>query len=434
MSATLMKSLIGATAAVFLTTNTMAQTTAIMNGEVHTAAGDAIENGDVIIVNGRISQVGADLTPPAGATVIEASGKVVTPGIFAPFSTLGLEEIGLDAEANDAGVQSESGFPLSASLNAVDAYNPSSVLIPINRSGGVTRAIAAPEAGDSIFAGRAAVIDLSGWTNSVTRAEAAQVVVMGYSGAARAGDTRMGAWALLREYLDEARSYAANPNDYVRRPRDGRFAVSDLRALGPVVAGDQPLIVHLDGAKDIRNLIRLKNNYGLNVIIVGGSEAWREAQALQRADIPVILDPLFNLPAQFEDLGATLQNAARLESAGVKIGFYNPVGFEAYNLKALTQQAGNAVAEGLPHDAAIRALTIYPAEMFGLQDQLGTLEAGKIADVVIWEGDPLELNTRPEAVFINGQPQGLGNRQEMLKARYLDLSRGDLPHAYRGGE
>jgi len=308
------------------------------------------------------------------------------------------------------------------------------VLIPINRSGGVTRAIAAPEAGDSIFAGRAAVIDLSGWTNSVTRAEAAQVVVMGYSGAARAGDTRMGAWALLREYLDEARSYAANPNDYVRRPRDGRFAVSDLRALGPVVAGDQPLIVHLDGAKDIRNLIRLKNNYGLNVIIVGGSEAWREAQALQRADIPVILDPLFNLPAQFEDLGATLQNAARLESAGVKIGFYNPVGFEAYNLKALTQQAGNAVAEGLPHDAAIRALTIYPAEMFGLQDQLGTLEAGKIADVVIWEGDPLELNTRPEAVFINGQPQGLGNRQEMLKARYLDLSRGDLPHAYRGGE
>ena len=434
MSATLMKSLIGAAAAVFVTTNTMAQTTAIMNGEVHTAAGDAIENGDVIIVNGRISQVGVDLTPPAGATVIDASGKVVTPGIFAPFSTLGLEEIGLDAEANDSGVQSESGFPLSASLNVVDAYNPSSVLIPINRSGGVTRAISAPEAGDSIFAGRAAVIDLSGRTNSVTRGEAAQVVVMGYSGAARAGDTRMGAWALLREYLDEARSYAANPNDYVRRPRDGRFAVSDLRALGPVVAGDQPLIVNLNGVKDIRNLIRLKNNYGLNVVIVGGSEAWREAQALERADIPVILDPLFNLPAQFEDLGATLQNAARLEAAGVKIGFYNPVGFEAYNLKALTQQAGNAVAEGLPHDAAIRALTIYPAEMFGLEDQLGTLEAGKIADVVIWEGDPLELNTQPEAVFINGQQQDLGNRQQMLNARYRDLSRGDLPHAYRGGE
>lgn len=434
MSAIVMKSLIGAAAATFVATSAMAQTTAIMNGEVHTAAGDAIENGDVIIVNGRISQVGADLAPPAGATVIDASGKVVTPGIFAPFSTLGLEEIGLDAEANDSGVQAESGFPLSASLNAVDAYNPSSVLIPINRSGGVTRAIAAPESGDSIFAGRAAVIDLSGRTNSVTKGDAAQVVSMGYAGAARAGDTRLGAWALLREYLDEARSYAANPNDYVRRPRDGRFAVGDLRALGPVVAGDQPLIVRLNGAKDIRNLIRLKNSYNLQVIIVGGSEAWREADALARADIPVILDPLFNLPAQFEDLGATLQNAARLDAAGVKIGFYNPVGGEAYNLRALTQQAGNAVAEGLAYDAAIRALTFYPAEMFGLEDQLGTLEAGKIADVVIWEGDPLELNTRPEAVFINGQRQNLGNRQDMLSARYRDLSRGDLPHAYRGGE
>lgn len=435
MSATMLKTLFSsAVIAVIGAASASAQTTAIMNGEVHTAAGGVIENGDVIITNGRITQVGADLTAPAGATVIDAEGKVVTPGIFAPLSTIGLSEINLDAEANDAGPQREVGFPLGAALDAVDAYNPTSIVIPINRAGGVTRALSAPQAGDSLFGGRAAVIDMSGRTNSVTKRQAAQILEMGYSGATRAGDTRMGAWALLREYLDEARSYAANPNDYVRRPRDGRFAVSDLRALGPVIAGDQPLIVSVNGAKDIRNLIRLKNIYNLDVIIAGGSEAWREAEALATADIPVILDPLFNLPAQFEDLGATLENAARLNEAGVKISFYNPPGFGAHNLRLLTQQAGNAVANGLPHDAAIAALTINPAEMFDLDGQLGSLEAGKIADVVIWEGDPLELDTQPEAVFINGQRQDLGNRQQMLSDRYRDLSRGDLPHAYRGGE
>jgi len=278
------------------------------------------------------------------------------------------------------------------------------------------------------------VIDMTGSTNSVTKADAAQIVVMGSSGAVRTGGTRMGSWAVLREQLDEARSYAANPNDYVRRPHDGRFTITDLKALGPVVAGAQPLMIGANGAVDIRNIIRLKNRYNLRVILVGGSEAWREAAALASANIPVILDPMFNLPAQFEDLGATLENAARLNAAGVKISFYNQQGFGAHNLRLLPQQAGNAVADGLPYDAAMKALTINPAEMFGLGSQLGSLEVGKIADVVIWDGDPLELMTQPEAVFINGVSQDLGNRQDMLRDRYRDLSRGDLPHAYRGGE
>lgn len=435
MSVLSMKRFISAGIAGFcLVSFAAAQTTAIMNGEVHTITGGVIENGDVIIRDGRIAQVGGDLAAPAGATVINAAGKVVTPGIFAPISTIGLEEISLDNEANDAGPNRDVGFPLGAALNATDAYNPSSTLIPINRSGGVTRALSAPEAGDSLFAGRAAVIDMSGRVNSVTKPNAAQIAVMGYPGAGRAGDTRMGAWAVLREYLDEARSYAANPNDYVRRPREDRFALSDLKALEPVVDGVQPLMVLANSANDIRNVIRLKNAYRLRVILVGGSEAWRAAAELAAANIPVVLDPMFNLPAQFEDLGATLKNAARLHEAGVKIAFYNPQGFGAHNLRLLTQHAGNAVAEGLPYDAAMAALTLYPAEMFGLQSQLGSLEPGKIADVVIWDGDPLELTTQPEAVFINGEAQDLNNRQIMLRERYRDLSRGDLPHAYRGGE
>lgn len=237
----------------------------------------------------------------------------------------------------------------------------------------------------------------------------------------------------MREFLDEAQSYHANPNDYVQRPHDGRFAVSDLKALGPVLEGEQPLMVRVDGANDIRNLIKLKDNYGLKVIIVGGAEAWLVADELSAANIPVIVDALYNLPRQFEHLGATLKNAARLNAAGVKISFFNPPGRGAHNLRYLTQMAGNAVSEGLPYDAAIKALTIYPAEMFGLESTLGSLQPNKIADVVIWDGDPLEVTVRPEAVFINGQRQDLSNRQTALRDRYRDLSRGDLPIAYRGG-
>ena len=435
MSATTMKKFIAFSAAgLVLFASALAQTFAVMNGEVHTITGGVIENGDVIIRDGRITQVGADLTAPVGAITIDASGKIVTPGIFAPFSTIGLEEISLDDEANDAGPQRESGFPLGAALNAVDAYNPSSTLIAVNRAGGVTRALSAPDAGDTIFAGNAAVIDLSGRVNSVTKPKAAQIAMMGYSGAARSGDTRMGAWAVLREYLDEAAVYAAAPNSYASRAREDRFAIADIKALGAVLSRDQPLIVSANSANDILNLIRLKNAYRIRVMIVGGSEAWRVARPLAAANIPVILDPMFNLPSQFEDLDATLKNAARLDKAGVKIAFYNPQGFGAHNLRLLTQQAGNAVAEGLDYEAALAALTINPAEMFGLEAQLGSLEPGKIADVVVWDGDPLELTTRPEAVFINGRAQDLNNRQIMLRKRYRDLSRGDLPFAYRGGE
>ena len=418
-----------AAAAAAAITAASAQTIAIMNGRVHTVSGGVIENGDVVIRDGRIMQVGAELAAPAGATVIDASGKVVTPGLFAPLSGIGLVEIGAVLDANDSAP--DPGFPLSAGLNAVDAYNPSSVLIPVNRAAGVTRALMTPSAGETmLFGGQAAVIDLSGRANSITRAEAAQRVMMGEAGAGRAGGTRMGAWAVLREYLDEARSYAANPNDYVRRPHEPRFALSDLKALGRVVSGDQPLIVSVNSASDIRALIRLKNTHRLNVIIVGASEGWRVAREIALCDIPVIISGMDKLPGRGEDIDATLKNAARLNQAGVKISFYDG----AHNTRLIRQHAGNAVAEGLPFDDGLKAITLNPAQMYGLGAQLGSLEAGKIADVVIWDGDPLEVTTKPEAVFINGRPQDLGNRQQMLMQRYRDLSRGDLPHAYRGGE
>jgi imidazolonepropionase-like amidohydrolase len=388
-----------------------------------------IENGDIVFRDGVIVAVGADLAPPAGATVIPGAGRIVTPGLFAPFSQIGLEELSLDAEASDSSPRGE--FPMAASLNAVDAYNPTSTAIPVTRAGGgVTRALAAPTNGDSIFAGRAAVIDLSGRFNSVTKADAAQVAVLGYGGAQVSADTRMGAWAMLRETLDEAIAYAANPRDYALR-RDDRFLLSDLAALGPVVAGSQPLMVAVDSAHEIRNVLKLKNDYRLNVIILGGAEGWRVAREIAQANVPVILDPLSNLPSQFEELGSTLENAARLNAAGVSVAFINSDSL-AHNQRLINQAAGNAVANGMPYDAALAAITINPARMFGLGARLGSLEPGKAADVVIWDGDPLEVTSRPIAVFIDGRAMSMETRQTKLRDRYRDLSRGELPFVYRG--
>lgn len=403
----------------------------IRDGTVHTLRGadhdEVIENGDVLIRDGIIAEVGADIAAPAGARVIEAAGKVVTPGLFAPVSQLGLVEIGLDAEANDA--SPTPGFALSAALDAADAFNPDTTLIPINRAGGITRAMVSPSQGDKMFGGKAILIDLSGDDDPIMRRDAAQSVVLGYGGAARAGDTRLGAWALLRETLDEAALYAANPRDYAARFRSDRFALRDLAALEPVINGDQPLIVSVDRASEIRTLIELKKTYGVKVVISGASEGWRVADDIAAADIPVIVDALANLPGQFEDLASTLENAARLDAAGVSVAFEGP---GSHNLRLLPQHAGNAVANGLPFAAGLAALTIVPADIFGVADRLGSLEPGKIADVVIWSGDPLEVASRPDAVFINGEEASLENRQTALRDRYRDLSRGDLPVAYRG--
>jgi len=419
-----------ALAGAFAAAPASAQVIAVQNARVYTmGAAGVIENGDVIVRNGVISAVGVDLPAPEGASVIDAAGRVVTPGLFAPTSQLGLVEIGADDESNDASPKGD--FALSAALDAVDAYNPNSTVIAIARAGGVTRALAAPSPGGKLFGGKAAVVDLSGRIGSVTKPQAAQTVVMGYGGASREGDTRMGAWAVLREYLDAAISYAANPRDYVMRPQDSRFSISDLKALGPVVAGQQPLIVRVNGASDIRNLLRLKNDYRLNVIIHGGAEAWRAGREIAAANVPVIIDATANLPYQFEDLGSTLANAARLQAAGVRIAIDAP---DTHNLRLLPQMAGNAVANGLPYEAALAAITINPATMYGVQDRLGSLEVGKAADLVIWDGDPLEVTTRPVQVLIDGRAMSLENRQTRLRDRYKDLSRGDLPHAYRGGQ
>ncbi|OQW57931.1 MAG: hypothetical protein BVN28_12320 [Nitrospira sp. ST-bin4] len=410
------------------------ETIVVQNARLYTMAGadgGLVENADVVMSGGIVTAVGQDLAVPAGARAVDARGRIVTPGLFAPWSQIGLVEIGLDNEANDS--SPEGDYPHSASLDASDAFNPASTLIAINRAGGVTRAVAAPEAGSKMFGGQGAIVDLSGRVNSVNRAGALQSAAMGYAGAARNGDTRLGAVAAFRDAIEEARAYAANPGGYALRPRMTGLTLNDLKALAPAARGAQPIVVSANGAMDLRTLIKLKAQYGLNIIVLGGSEGHLVAKELAAAQIPVILNPLRNLPSQFEDLAATQANAARLHAAGVVIGFNDPPS-GTHNLRLLPQLAGNAVANGLPYAAALAALTINPARMYGVADRYGSVEIGKAADLVIWDGDPLEVSSRPVAVYIDGRATSLTTRQTRLRDRYRDLSRGDLPHAYRGAQ
>ena len=282
-----------------------------------------------------------------------------------------------------------------------------------------------------MFGGQGAIVSLSGGVDSIVRAQTLQSVAMGEAGAVYNGGTRLGAWAALRHALDEARSYAANPGAYALRPRKEGPSLGDLKALGAVARGTQPLVVGVNSAMDIRTLIRLKAQFGLNVIVLGGTEAHRVAGELAAANIPVILNPMLNLPSRFENLASTQDNAALLQKAGVTIAFYDPPS-GTHNLRLLPQLAGNAVANGLSYEAALATLTINPAKIYGVADRYGSIEIGKAGDVVLWDGDPLELSSRPLRVIIDGRVTSLVTRQTMLRDRYRDLAKGDLPFAYRG--
>lgn len=412
----------------------VAEPLVITNAKIYLAGSSndpqTIDNGGLVIEDGKITAIGVEVSVPAGAKVIDAGGKPVTPGLFAALSGLGLEEISLNREGNDRSVRG--AFSLSAAIDATDALNTDSSIIPISRVGGVTRAYVTPDPGQKLFGGCGAVIDLSGSVDPVTSACIAQNTVMGFAGAVRAGGSKAAALSLLRSYLDEVALYQQSPADYRFLMSASDLSPADLKALVPYLEGEKPLLVAVESAPDILRLIRLKDKYGLDLVLYNAREAWRVAGALAAADIPVIINPLDNLPTGFETMGATLKNAARLEKAGVLVAYYDSdIGY-THNLRLLPQLAGNAVANGTSYEGALAAITLNPAKIWGLDDQLGTLQTGKIADVVIWDGDPLEVTSRPQSVIIGGKVMPLETRQTILVRRYKDLDRGDKPFAYRG--
>ncbi len=389
-----------------------------------------LNDADLLIQNGKVVQVGANLAAPPGAKIIDAHGKPVTPGLMVSWAPLGINELDLVAETNDSTPNQALD---SAAFDVADAINPNSTLIPIARIRGVTRSLTAPVDCGDVFCGTAAVIHLGQGPDLIVKRQAGVLAELEPNGGSGQKNSRPDIWNKFRETLDDAREYWAQRAGY-HRPggsRDQRSNRIDLDALGPVIQGKEPLLVHVERASTIRQMLQYAQANKMKLVIMGGGEAWEVASELAAAHVPVVLDNDINLPFSFSDLGATLKNAARLDAAGVTVVFQPQNDDPAHYARTITQIAGNAVANGMKWDHALAAITKNPAEVWGIADSYGTLEPGKDADVVIWDGDPLEITSAPTAVFIKGVAMPMVSRQTELRDRYRDLAKKNPPHGYR---
>jgi imidazolonepropionase-like amidohydrolase len=413
-------------------TPAVAETIAITGGRVVVGDGTApIDGGTVIIRDGNVITVGASVAVPAAARRIDAKGKWVTPGVFAGFTRLGLSEVDAVKGTNDKS-GGKSGF--SAAIDVAPAIDPFRSPLAVNRAAGVTRAVVAPEAAESIFAGQGAIADLGADSNPVTKARAFQFAEFGEDGSALSGGSRAGTHLHFRAMLREAQDYASGRGNF----DDELLKAEDAKALLNVLRGETRLLIHVEGANDMLRLIELKRDFpSVKMVFVGASEGWRIAPQLVEARIPVIASALNDLPVTFEMLGATQSNIGRMKDAGVQVAIGMINDRDSHQLRYTTQYAGNIVslqfvpgATGLTWDEAFAAISSVPADIMGVGDRLGSLKAGKAADVVIWDGDPLELSSAATTVFIDGVEQPLTNRQNRLRDRYARPTEGDLPKAY----
>jgi len=401
-----------------------AQDIAITNAKVWTGTtAGTLDNATVMVTDGELTAIGENLgAPRPGVPVIDADGKWLTPGIIAPFSRVGIVEVGAEDSTNDT---SASGTVFSVALRASDGFNPSATPIAVTRLEGVTRVAVAPSNGGNIIAGQGFIADTSGAIDSITQDRAFVYIDLGERGAGIAGGSRPAAWAALRGAFADARGYPAR---FMAHNEGDSLTRTDAQAFGRAVRGQQLILVNAHRASDIRQIIELKaDNSNIDVAIVGADEAWMVADELATADIPVIIDPFSNLPASFSQLGATSRNAERLIDAGVLTAFAH-LGDNGHQARLVLQSAGNAVANGVSFDDAMAAITIAPASIFGL-GTLGTIAPGSTGDLVLWDGDPLEVMSAPEAVIINGEVQSLESRQTKLRDRYLPVD-ATLPRAY----
>lgn len=405
---------------------------AIRGAKIYTLAGPAIEHGTVIIRDGKIAAVGAQLEIPADAQLIDATGLEVYPGLFDPITQLGLDEIGAVSATVDV---SELG-DINPEIVAATAVNPASAHIPVTRASGVTHAIAAPGAsgfevsGGGIISGQATAFNLSGWTMDEMQIQRSVAMVINWPSI----ETRSFDFASFsnkeKPYADAKKEYDKSVNElndwldrarhYAQAKENGSPALYErdlkLEALVPIVQGKLPVLVIAASARDIRNAVEFCTRQNLKMILADGSEAWKVKDVLKAKNIPVILGPTERLPEQEDDpYDKPMTQPAELHAAGIPIAFAS-FGFSFS--RRLSQFAGSAVAYGLPHDEALKAVTINAAQMLGLGDRIGTLEPGKIANMIVTNGDPLEMRTELKYLFIGGQLTSTANRHRDLYEQY----------------
>ena len=381
----------------------------LKGGDIHTAAADGVlENTDIYIKNGKIIKIGKDLKISA-SRVEDLNGKLVTPGFIAPYSQLGIVEIGLVPETRD-----DRSTVYSSGLSIVSAFNPHSTLIPYNLRGGITTALSVPSS-SGLYSGLASAFSLS---SSLEESLISQDIAL-FSNISSGEDSRAAKILLLEDSLDVASRVLETDswNNERGLPSSSEYSSRDIIALKRVLSREIPLIVRADRASDILFLINFSIEKNIRLIISGGSEAWMVAKQLAKTKIPVILEPINNLPSSFNQLGARLDNASILNKAGVKILIAS---HETHNSYLSRQAAGIAVSYGLPWDVALKSITSNVAEVFGLK-KIGMVKIGYTADLIIWGKDPLEVSAFAQQIYISGKLMSNESRSTRLRDRYLNL-------------
>src|SRR5258705_5659226 len=398
------------------------QTIAITGGKVYPVSGPPIENGTVIITNGKIAAVGANVPIPAGAQRVDATGKIVTPGFVDGSTQLGVQEIAAVNDTRDMSARGKDN--IAAAFTVWEGLNPNSVLIAPARKEGITSFVVVPTGG--LVSGQAALVDVvpGTTTDMIVRSPVAMVAEVGDPQSAGLG-SRGELIVKLRELLEDTKFFQTH-RDAFDRAQTRPFVASrlDLQAMIPVVEGKLPLLITVNRASDIDAAMRLARDYNVKLMISSGAEAWMMADKLAAARIPVLTGAMNNIPEGFASLGQRQENAGLLRKAGVQVALIGNAGGgdeEAFNVRNLKQEAGNAVSYGMTWDDALRAVTLAPAEFFGAADRLGSLQPGRGANLVGWSGDPFEFTTRAEHVLVRGVEYHDKTRQDMLIERYRNL-------------
>ena len=402
-----------------------AQTYAIVGGTVHTLAGETYV-GTVVIEGGRIVATGPEVQTPQGAEVVDATGKHVYPGMFDAVSGLGLTEIGAVDVTNDAREQGN----FNPHLQAATAIHPATEHIPVARANGITLTLAAPQGGT--VAGQASLVGLDGWTVEEMWVDPGAAMVINYPslggggggrfGGGRGGGGGGGGWsaaqeryreavAQLDEWLDAARRYDQAVQAGVDLPRDLKN-----EAMARVVNREMPVLLSANGERNIRNAAEWAQGQNLRFVITGGREAWKIADWLAENDVDIILSGTQAMPAgQDASYDEAYANPGKLHAAGVRIAFAT---FNSSSSRTLPYEAAQAVPYGLPHEAALAAVTRNAADMLGFGDRIGTIEEGKLANIMITDGDPLEIQTQVTDLFILGRGVSLDNKHKALYEKY----------------
>ncbi len=411
--------------AVCLALPAAAQDLLIRNATVHTGGTRGVLAAhDVLVQGGVVRAVGSGLAAPAGVTVLDAKGRPLTAGLFGGFTGLGIEEVSAEAATVDAALALGAQVPAQTQywrpeFDVDVAFNPRSSSVAVNRIEGITFTVLTPgsQSGGSFVAGQGSAVLLDGRFDAALPGSRSLFVNLGGDMSPLSGGSRAGQWMLLEQAVTEARTGVSDG----LLTRAGRGALAGYLRNGRVV-------FRVDRAADILQALTFARANGMRPVILGGAEAWQVTDALKAAQAAVFVDALANLPSSFDALGSSLENAARLHRAGVPVGFTN-LSDGTHNARKVRQLAGTAVSYGLPWEAGLAGLTTVPADVFGLGAQRGRIEVGQTADLVLWSGDPLEVNTVADQVWFAGKPDSMRSRQTELRDRYLKPA-GALPRAY----